>query len=137
MPHPTDGDTLLRDAASGYVVVDAMTLQPLAGPYPTIAEAALTARRTMVWVRVMSGAITWTVAGVGLASRSCSNSNPQQSRRRWRGGCPRCCSFISANCIVDTRRCIIEEWVRSRCGIPFQRLVSHGRIARVVNSHDA
>ena len=45
MPHPTDGDTLLRDAASGYVVVDAMTLQPLAGPYPTIAEAALTARR--------------------------------------------------------------------------------------------
>ena len=45
---PTQGDALIRDAAAGYLVVDAVTLTQLAGPYTTLADAAACAWRLVV-----------------------------------------------------------------------------------------
>ena len=39
MLQPQAGDALIRDAAAGYVVVDAVTQQLLGGPYFTIGDA--------------------------------------------------------------------------------------------------
>jgi hypothetical protein len=44
MVNPASGDVLIRDAVAGYAVLDAVSLQQLAGPFPSIAEAALVAR---------------------------------------------------------------------------------------------
>jgi hypothetical protein len=38
------GDVIVRDAvAGGYLILDVVTQEPLAGPYPSIADAALKA----------------------------------------------------------------------------------------------
>jgi hypothetical protein len=40
---PTIGDVVVRDVAYGYLVVDALTMRALSGPFQSIADAALTA----------------------------------------------------------------------------------------------
>jgi hypothetical protein len=48
MTQPRHGDALIRDAAAGYLVVDAVTFNPLGGPYARIADAVASARRLVV-----------------------------------------------------------------------------------------
>ncbi len=45
MLSPQRGDVLIRDAVSGYTVMDAVSLRELSGPYPSIADAAVAARQ--------------------------------------------------------------------------------------------
>ena len=44
MIHPVPGDVLIRNAAAGFTVVDALTNRELGGPFSSIADAATTAR---------------------------------------------------------------------------------------------
>ena len=40
---PHTGDVVVRDTVAGYLILDVVTQQCLAGPYPSIADAALKA----------------------------------------------------------------------------------------------
>jgi hypothetical protein len=42
---PHIGDVVVRDAAAGYIVIDAVTLKTLGGPYRSVAAATLKARQ--------------------------------------------------------------------------------------------
>ena len=44
MVNPKLGDVLIRDAVSGYTVIDAVSLRQLSGPYLSIFDAVVAAR---------------------------------------------------------------------------------------------
>ena len=44
MFRPEPGDVLIRDAVSEYILVDAVSLRELSGPYPSIADAFVAAQ---------------------------------------------------------------------------------------------
>jgi hypothetical protein len=52
MSEPESGDVLVREAAVGYVVMDAITLRELSGPCFSIADACTTARRLLPRARI-------------------------------------------------------------------------------------
>jgi hypothetical protein len=54
MLSPEPGDVLIRDAVSGYTLVDAVSFRQLSGPYPSIADAFVAARS-----RISSGHHVW------------------------------------------------------------------------------
>ena len=45
MSNPSAGDVVICDSAAGFVIADAVTHAPMSGPYLTIADAALAARK--------------------------------------------------------------------------------------------
>jgi hypothetical protein len=52
MLSPEAGDVLIRDAITGYIVVEAISLRELSGPYLSIADAFVAAQRQVSTGRI-------------------------------------------------------------------------------------